>query len=105
MRAIRYGLDQTNHVEEIRRKQHEHWLEWTVSLGLVLKFETFNIRYLGRVTHGTGLPGVISGDFRSFNAVAEMSDYLIAPSGPMTLQGVYVITHQIGVSIPIELTN
>jgi hypothetical protein len=105
-RSIRYRLDQYDYIEEFRRKQRESWMEWTVSLGLILKFQEFQIRYLGRVTMGTGRPGTAFNNFATTReALAyydEFSDFIIAPSGPMTLQDVTVLTHQITVSLPID---
>lgn len=102
MRSIRYWLDQSNYIEEFKRRQHEHWVEWILSLGLILKFQEFQVRYLGRLTQGTGLPGVAGGGFRDFAMESRSADFIIAPSGPLTLQDVTVFTHQITVSMPIE---
>ena len=102
MRSIRYWLDQSNYIEEFKRRQHEHWVEWILNLGLILKFQEFQVRYLGRLTQGTGLPGVAGGGFRDFAMESRSADFIIAPSGPLTLQDVTVFTHQITVSMPIE---
>jgi hypothetical protein len=31
-----------------------------------------------------------------------MSDFIIAPSGPLTLQDAHILTHQLSVSLPIR---
>jgi hypothetical protein len=91
-------------VQETKRKQDESWTEWTPSLGFALKFPEFEVRYIGRVTTGTGQPGTAwtaAVQERSAAFSRTMSDYLVAPSGPLTLQDADVVTHQISVSLPI----
>jgi hypothetical protein len=95
-----YDLDQFNNVTSTRRKQDESWMEWTPSWGASLRFPEVELRYTGRMTTGTGRPGV---DFVGGRAVdfAE-SDFIVAPSGPLTLQDVRVLTHQVAVRLPIR---
>ncbi|MFQ5631538.1 MAG: hypothetical protein ACE5I1_22430, partial [bacterium] len=101
MRWIQYRLDQTNKVEEFQRTQHESWAEWTPTIGLILKYPTFHIRYTGRLTTGTGRPGVARNNFAAQDK-AFAGDFIVAPSGSLTLQEEHVLTHQISVSIPIR---
>jgi hypothetical protein len=104
VRSIDYRLDQVDVVQETKRKQDESWTEWTPSLGFALKFPEFEVRYIGRVTTGTGEPGTAwtaAVQERSAAFSRTMSDYLVAPSGPLTLQDADVVTHQISVSLPI----
>jgi hypothetical protein len=101
VRSIQYWLDQYNNLEEARRKQKESWMEWTPSWGAGLKFPEFEVRYMGRVTTGTGRPGVAWTGPRAEAAFAA-SDFIVAPSGPLTLQEARVLTQQISVSIPIH---
>ena len=102
VRAIMYWLDQYNNVEGFRRKQKEHWSEWTPSWSLNLNFKEFQIRYTGRATMGTGRPGVSWSGFRRDLFFASSADFIIAPSGPLTLQDARVMTHQISVVVPIR---
>jgi hypothetical protein len=104
VRVYDYELEQHDLVAATFRRQNEQWMEWTPSWGARIEFPNLALRYLGRVTTGTGRPGVAwtgavaerAGDF------AAASDLVIAPSGPLTLQEVAVITHQISVSLPIR---
>ncbi len=104
LRAYDYHLDQWDHVEDEFRRQDEQWVEWVPSWGLRVSLADLELRYVGRVTTGTGRPGV------AWNgAVAERAmdfgaanDILLAPEGPLTLQDVTVLTHQVSVSIPIR---
>jgi hypothetical protein len=63
------------------------------------------IRYTGRVTAGTGQPGV-EGAFttpgiRSAD-LAVGQNFIVAPSGSLTLQGAAVFTHQISVAVKLQ---
>jgi hypothetical protein len=104
VRAYDYDLEQTDLVAGTFRRQGEQWMEWTPSWGARVELPGVALRYLGRVTTGTGRPGVAwtggvaerAGDFAAAN------DIVVAPSGPLTLQDVKVVTHQISVSVPIR---
>ncbi len=105
VRSIMYWLDQYNNVIGSSRKQKEHWTEWTPSWSLNLNFKEFQIRYTGRATMGTGRPGVSSPSpgFRwESDFFTKSADFLIAPSGPLTLQDARVMTHQISIVVPIR---
>jgi hypothetical protein len=102
--SVDYRLEQVDHVREEKRTQQESWLEWTPSLGLTVKLPELEVRYVGRVTTGTGRPGIATRGFvgageRTFSA---SSDMIIAPRGPLTLQEADVVTHQLSVVIPIQ---
>ncbi len=104
VRSVHYRLSQYDAVQAAAHTLREAWAEWTPTWGLSLRFPDVEIRYRGRVTHGTGRPGVqasnvflAGGDF----AVAG-GGILVAPSGPLTLQEVGVTTHQISVSLPLR---
>lgn len=102
VRAIKYWLDQYDYIENFRRKQKENWSEWTASWSFNLNFTQFRFRYSGRVTTGTGRPGVAwQGDQRN-GFFAASADFIIAPSGPLTLQDARVLTHQISFTVPIR---
>jgi hypothetical protein len=100
-RSYDYSLDQKDHVTGTFRDQKEHWMEWTPTLGATLRFSDLELRYVGRATTGTGRPGVI---LDHVPAVADdpAADFLVTPSGPLTLQDATVLTHQLSVRIPIR---
>ena len=112
-RSIRYQLDQYDYVQEFRRQQDENWIEWTPSWGLLVKFREFRLQYTGRMILGTGQPGV---DFNTFPVFTGQSsrwsnmeyaaladaNILLAPGGALNLESLYVMTHQISISIPLS---
>ena len=105
VRTYDFHLDQWDNVAGTSRRQDEDWMEWVPSWGITVGLADLELRYLGRVTTGTGRPGVGGG----FNGVwperldvASANDVLLAPSGPLTLQDATVMTHQISISIPIR---
>lgn len=104
VRAYDYHLDQWDNVAETTRRQDEQWMEWTPTWGASVRFAQLELRYQGRVTSGTGRPGV-AWNGRAERAVADAalaSDILLAPSGPLTLQDATVLTHQVSLSVPIK---
>ena len=98
-------LEQWDVVAATRREQEESWMEWTPSLGAVVKFPEMEVRYAGWVTTGTGRPSVDfamrAGTDRATSA-AESADFLVPPSGPVVLQEARVTTHQISVRVPLR---
>lgn len=104
-RFIYYRLKQTNFVTNTRRTQKEFWAEWTPSVGFNINFSPFQLRYTGRLTVGSGQPGVATGGFArpDFSRSAELGDanFLIAPSGDLTLQDSVVLTHQVSVVVKL----
>jgi hypothetical protein len=103
VRRIDYALRQDDNVQVTLRRLQEDWVEWTPTWGMSLRFPVWEIRYRGSVTNGTGRPGVFpDGGI----AVAETGragpPILVAPSGPLTLTGVKVMTHQISVTFPFR---
>lgn len=104
LKRYAYTLDQQDFVLDRRRRQHEDWIEWTPSLALSLRFPDFAIRYTGRITTGTGRPGVTADRVFALadGATALSADFLPAPSGSLTLQDATVHTHQVSVSIPFR---
>jgi hypothetical protein len=102
MRTIGYHLEQTNFVEEFDREQRERWNEWTLSWGMLFNFTEFQLRYVGQALTGTGRPGV-GGGWPEFGLRAlAAGDFIVAPSGALTLQDALVMTHQLVVAIPIR---
>jgi hypothetical protein len=69
-----------------------------------VRFTGLEVRYLGRVTTGTGRPGVarsgISGTGQ-LDFTAD-TDIVWAPDAPLTLLDASVMTHQLSVSVPIK---
>jgi hypothetical protein len=101
VRSYDYTLQQHDNVRESRREQQESWMEWTPTWGGTLKFPELHIRYMGRLTTGTGRPGIAwTGAARASLDLA--AEYIVAPAAPLTLQEAKVMTHQIMVSLPIR---
>jgi hypothetical protein len=101
--AVRYWLRQEDHVQATSRRQDEHWLEWTPTWGASKRFAGIDLRYFGRVTHGTGRPGIAAAQV--FGPLSDASaggpSILAAPTGPLALTPVSVTTHQLSISVPL----
>ena len=102
VRSIRYWLDQYDHVQAFGRSQQERWTEWMPAWGASLRFPDVELRYRGRLTLGTGRPGVAPRDNFALASAAARSTILVAPSGPLTLDEVRVVSHQFSVSLPVR---
>ncbi len=105
IRSISYELEQFDHIRVEKRNQNESWMEWTPSLGVSLHLQGVTIHYAGRITTGTGRPGTRWTDNRMAEAgfdQALSNDFILAPSGPLTLQDARVTTHQLSVVIPMR---
>lgn len=101
LRSYDYALEQRNNLEGTFRDQDESWMEWSPSLGATFRLDDVELRYAGRLTTGTGAPGVVPTP-GAFAAREALSDFIVAPEGPLTLQDVMVMTHQVSVRIPIR---
>jgi hypothetical protein len=104
LRSINYDLDQYSHVLAAGRKQSEGWTEWTYAWGASVLLPDVGIHYRLRMTSGTGRPGVAGPRFPTGN-LAEATvgrNFIVAPSGALTLDPVHVVTHQISVSLPLR---
>jgi hypothetical protein len=101
VRSYSFDLEQTDNILRTDRDQHESWMEWSPAWGASLRFSDVELRYNGRLTTGSGRPGVSWTPFRT-EQLASMSDFIIAPSGPLTLQDAHILTHQLSVSLPIR---
>ncbi|MEQ9398039.1 MAG: hypothetical protein RJQ04_02615 [Longimicrobiales bacterium] len=100
-RSYDYDLRQQDNLAGTVRDARESWMEWSPTVGAAYRFDDVELRYAGRVTTGTGQPGVALEP----GAVARLeaaADFILAPSGPLTLQDARVVTHQISVRIPIR---
>ena len=104
VRAFDYHLDQWDNVEQSSRRQNEEWMEWTPSWGVRLQLKGVELRYMGRVTTGTGLPGVAWNGAVATRAEAAgfANDIVVPPGGPLTLAEADVWTHQVSVAVPIR---
>jgi hypothetical protein len=103
-RHIGYHMHQVDNVQLASRMQRESWLESTFAWGFSVLLPSVELRYRGRQTSGTGRPQVAgSGNvFPNAAAVGTDRNFLIAPSGPLTLDEVYVTTHQFSISLPFH---
>jgi hypothetical protein len=102
LHSIHYWLDQYDHVQEFGRGQDEHWTEWTRTWGMSFRFPTVEIHYRGYLTTGAGRPGVTQNGGVFAPGVLTASNFLLAPSGPVTLDPVSVMSHQFTISLPIR---
>ena len=105
VRSISYELDQFDRIQLEKRTQDESWMEWTPSLGVSLNLPGIRIQWVSRVTTGTGRPGTRWTNNRideASGAVPLSSDFILAPSGPLTLQDARVTTHQLSLVIPMR---
>jgi hypothetical protein len=104
VRANDYHLDQWDNVADQTRRQDEQWMEWVPSWGLRLRLKGLDLQYLGRVTTGTGRPGV-AWTGSALTRAGDMqlaTDIVVPPGGPLTLQDAAVWTHQFSVTVPIR---
>lgn len=102
-RTVHYWLSQRDLVQGTARAQEEWWVEWTPTWGFTLRFPELELRYSGRVTKGTGRPGTqVTPVFFADAAGVRSGDLLVAPNGPLTLDGVSVVTHQVSLSLPLR---
>ena len=101
LRSVGYHLDQQDRVQSTARDHDERWVEWTPTWGLSLHFSGLDLRYRGQVTHGTGRPGLAGGPLVA-RADVLSAGIIVAPSGPLTLDEVSVVMHQISVALPLR---
>ena len=105
VRSYAYSLEQVSNVVDSYREQDETWMEWMPTFGATVRFSGLEVRYGGRVTSGTGLPGT---DFMAVRTLQSGtinqigSDFILAPGGPLTLQAASVVTHQLAVRVPVR---
>ncbi|HSG07543.1 MAG TPA: hypothetical protein VLA36_04275, partial [Longimicrobiales bacterium] len=101
VRSYDYQLEQRDHVAVTFRDQSEGWMEWSPSVGAAFRVGDVEFRYAGRLTTGTGQPGVRATP-QALMARDAASDFIVAPQGPLTLQEATVMTHQLSARIPIR---
>jgi hypothetical protein len=102
VRSISYRLEQFDHVLGRGRTQDESWIEWTPTWGALLRLPGWELRYQGQITHGTGRPGVASSVILDRAAPAAGGGIIAAPSGPLTLDEVRVVSHRISIAVPLR---
>lgn len=105
MHHISYDLDQMDFIRNQRRLLDQHWTEWMLSTGIGTDFSGFRLQYTGRLTLGTGTPGIqqpLGGGWtggRGF--AAEGADWVVAPNGPLILDETKVLSHQVALLVPL----
>src|SRR5216117_1732202 len=102
VRSVHYNLAQQDHVEAVTQHLEESWLEWTPTWGLSLRFPELELRYRGRVTHGTDRLVATPNQFIGIADARPLGIFPPPSSLPPTLDGVHVITHQFSVSLPLR---
>jgi hypothetical protein len=103
VRSTSYRLAQRDHVAGTGRRQAESWVEWTPTWGIQLGFPGLELRYQGRVTSGTGRPGVFDGGVTFADRAAPAAGgIIVAPSGPLELGAVRVVSHQVSIALPLR---
>ena len=105
LHAIKYRLQQANHVQRTFRTQREDWIEWTPTLGLRLRSRNLDMMYNFSVTCGPGACGQGGGPvfFATPDAVALTAGGIIAaPSGDLFMQSGSLKIHKLTISVPIR---
>jgi hypothetical protein len=104
LRSIGYHLEQYSHILAAARSQDERWTEWTYAWGTSVRLPDLELHYRLRMTSGTGRPGVAGNAFVNGGTFADAGgrNFIVAPSGALTLDPVRVTTHQISVSLPLR---
>jgi hypothetical protein len=95
---ISYRLHQADPVALVTSRMHEHWVEWSPTWGLRLRFPEFDLHYQGRVLNGLGRPGT----FIDFPVRINAGGVFAVATGTLDLTGVTTVTHQISVSLPLR---
>jgi len=102
VRSVHYSLAQRDFVEVAMRRLKQSWAEWTPTWGLSVRFPELELRYRGRVSHGTDrlVPTPPDG----FVTVADPRPGFFFPTSalPPTPNGVHVVTHQFSISLPLR---
>ena len=103
VRSVHYNLAQRDFVELATRRLEESWVEWTPTWGLSVRFPDLELRYRGRVTHGTDR---LVTRPNTFIGIADQRPVGIGFFPPTSitpaLDGVHVVTHQFSISLPLR---
>src|SRR2546425_7736054 len=93
VRSVHYDLAQQDHVESVTRHLEESWLEEAPTWALSFRFPELELRYRGRVSHGTDRL-VAAPHQNGFIAhpAGDVAPGFFPPGGPsMTLDGGHVV--------------
>jgi len=101
MKVISYELDQYNYIDERQRDILEDWVEFTLAWGWEWRFDDFNFLYQGSMLAGAGRPG-IANTFGLMSPAETSADYIVAPSGSLTMQEAFVFTNRFTFVIPLN---
>ena len=103
VRSVHYSLAQQDHVEVTTQRLEESWVEWTPTWGLSLRFPELELRYRGRVSHGTDRLVATPNQFIGVADQRPIGGFFFPqPTLPPTLDGVHVVTHQFSISLPLR---
>ena len=101
VRSVHYNLAQRDFVDVATRRLEESWAEWTPTWGLSLRHPEFELRYRGRVSHGTDR--LVPPSDVVFGVADARPIGFFPPSAPAsTPSGVHVVTHQFSISLPLR---
>lgn len=101
VRSISYTLDQYDFITARGREQKESWMEWVPAWGVSGRFPELEVRYAGRLVSGTGRPGIAFDGMVADGARLQAANFIVAPSGPLSLQETRVLSHQVTVAVPL----
>jgi len=99
MRAIRYTLDQSNHVTKASRTQDEAWTEWSPAFAITLRNRDISVSYARTYTCGPSCFRFDNQVFLVAEAAPAAPGVIAAPSEPLRFDGGSSGTHRITVSI------
>jgi hypothetical protein len=99
VRAVQSRLDQVDSTLSIVRS-HNSWNEWTHSWGASFRAGQFEMRYLWRLTSGTGRPGVQNSGFFPLSCLECAQPLTLSPDA-VFLVPVHVTTQQFSISVAL----
>lgn len=106
-KTYRYHLKQKDYIQGRSRRQNENWTEWVLSFSIGAEFTSFEIRYTGLLTAGSGQPGRATTSPTwarmgsvGFSNAALAGDFIFAPSGDLALENATVFTNHISLLFP-----
>lgn len=98
-----YTLDQYDNIQQSVRSQEESWTEKTLSWGVLLHFNRFDLKYSGRAISGSGIPSVQSNMiWFDSNLKMEAGDFIAAPSGKLDIKERVSYTNQFLIQVPLS---
>ncbi|MBL0172024.1 MAG: hypothetical protein IPP90_15130 [Gemmatimonadaceae bacterium] len=105
--SIRYRLGQTDQVRDSSRVQHEHWMEWTPSIGFKVRSAGYEIRYALSMTCGAGgscapCPFACGSDDVTVVASPSSGGVIAAPTDVLRFNGGRVTTQRLTISLRIR---